>query len=77
MRLIEEGQQVSLIIDGERVGGVLIVGLNEHVEHGRRTPPTVKLAMPAPVTERVPQYLTVPLDRIELAPSSPPAPPSA
>src|SRR4051812_12117190 len=65
-RLFQEGQETSLIIDGNRVDGVLVKGMNEAFQRGRDVPTTITLVMPTRIGERT-KYLTIPLDRVDPA----------
>jgi hypothetical protein len=61
------GQTVSLIIDGRRVDGVMVTGLN--LTHQKGSPPTgtIDLLLPTLVGEPD-KRLRVRLDKVELAP---------
>ena len=58
-RLFNEGQQISVVINQQRLDGVLISGLN--------LPGGMTLLLRTRVGEPD-RHLTVPIDRVELAP---------
>jgi hypothetical protein len=62
-RLLTEGQPVSLIIEGRRVDGVMVAGL----QVSSHRPTYIDLLMPTPVGEPD-RRRQVPLNRVEMAP---------
>lgn len=63
-RLFNEGQQVNLLIDGKRVDGVMVTGLNISSSGSDR----IKLLLPTRIGERD-KRVELALDRVELADS--------